>query len=428
MNSYLVTSAIALTTLMSTATWAAEATLTWTDERGFESVAGCESSMQAAPAQGPFAKLGDQVIEITEANPLTQTSPFPLRGSYWQAVGAPSSFEVLSCPGTISAEFLIFAVHLPDHPESIHKVAVPLTGAALFKYSKFHSSDRADLDFMSSTGAVRPETPLRERVQATPGTMEYVVCTRADQLNVRDESLTKVLFQVRSLEGAKPVQSFGTDEVQKTIDGKTYSFIKVQFPNRAAGSNLGFVAEDYIKLKSECGGQTPPAKDISATPSWTFPTNKRASVSYKSGMRRFLASRSGGTRWHAACDIYRVQGEEAVSVSSGQVIRDRYYFYQGTYAIEVRHTGGKVVRYGEVTGKAAPGIALNRPVTAGQVIGYVGKVNSGCCTPMLHFEMYSGTASGALSQGGNKFNRRLDLIDPSSYLTDWEKQKFGTSY
>lgn len=91
----------------------------------------------------------------------------------------------------------------------------------------------------------------------------------------------------------------------------------------------------------------------------------------------------------------------------------------------MRHTGGKVVRYGEVTGKAAPGISLDRTVAPGQVIGYVGKVNSGCCTPMLHFEMYSGAASGALSQGGNKFNRRSDLIDPSSYLTDWEKQKFN---
>jgi hypothetical protein len=47
---------------------------------------------------------------------------------------------------------------------------------------------------------------------------------------------------------------------------------------------------------------------------------------------------------------------------------------------------------------------------------------------MLHFEMYSGRLNGALTQNGNKYQRRPDLMDPSGHLTDWEKEKFGRSY
>ena len=144
-------------------------------------------------------------------------------------------------------------------------------------------------------------------------------------------------------------------------------------------------------------------------------------------MRAFEASRSGGRR-HAACDLYRTTNEAAVSVAAGKVVRSQYYFYQGTYAIEVEHVGGKVARYGEITGKSASGTGINQYVKAGQTIGYIGKVNSGCCTPMLHFEIYSGTADGDLTRSGNKFNRRSDLLDPSPYLRDWERAKFGTSY
>jgi len=64
----------------------------------------------------------------------------------------------------------------------------------------------------------------------------------------------------------------------------------------------------------------------------------------------------------------------------------------------------------------------------GQTIGYVGKVNSGCCEPMLHFELYSGKLTGALTQSGTKFQRRKDLVNPSALLTELEKLKFGVAY
>lgn len=270
------------------------------------------------------------------------------------------------------------------------------------------------------------EIPLGVEVQS--GSLDYVVCISGNSLNVRDESLNKVLFAVNRHSSAKPVQSFGTDRLKKIVDGVEYTFIKSEFPETTSSMKTGWVAEKYLVTRQECPGAALSSPvESPAAQTWTFPTLLRPSVSYKEGMRRFKASRSGG-RLHAACDLYRVTGEQANSISSGTVIRDKYYFYEGTYAIEVKHTGGKVARYGEITGKTAPNIGLNKKVQTGQTIGYVGKVNSGCCTPMLHFELYSGTASGSLSQGGNKFQRRKDLMDPTLLLVDWEKFKFGASY
>ncbi len=264
-------------------------------------------------------------------------------------------------------------------------------------------------------------------VELQTGALDYVVCINAATLNVRDQALAKVLFTVAKHSAAKPVQSFGTDRLKKTIDGVEYTFIKSEFPAVTGAVKVGWVAENYIVTRSSCPGANLPIVVAPPSPAWTFPTLKRPSVSYKDGMRRFKANRSNG-RLHAACDLYRVTGEDALAVTAGTVIRDKYYFYEGTYAIEVKHAGGKVARYGEITGKTAPSIALNKSVRAGQTLGYVGKVNSGCCTPMLHFELYSGTASGSLSQSGNSFQRRKDLIDPTLLLSGWEKLKFGTSY
>lgn len=260
------------------------------------------------------------------------------------------------------------------------------------------------------------------------GPLEYLVCITSDRLNLRDETLNKVLFAANRHAIAKPVQSFGEDKKEKAIDGVTYTFIKVQIPEHQANPNMGWVAEIYIKPKSECSNWSEPPAPPEKMAEWTFPTLNRPTHSYKTGARRYGASRSSGQRYHAAADLYRVHGEKVLSVNAGKVIRDRYYFYEGTYAIEIRHTDGKVARYGEINGTVAKGIALNATVTSGQNIGFIGTVNSGCCNPMLHFELYDGTATGALTRSGDKFNRRSDLMDPTNLLTEWEYNKFGTSY
>ena len=157
----------------------------------------------------------------------------------------------------------------------------------------------------------------------------------------------------------------------------------------------------------------------------TFPTFEKPTYSYQESPRKFSANRSGG-RLHAACDLYQTAKDQGVrSIQSGRVLRDLYYFYQGTYALELKHNDGTVVRYGEMTGQRPPGFDINRPVQIGQTIGYIGKVSSNCCDPMLHFEQYQGTRSGPLTQPrANRFQRRADLIDPTQNLLHWESRTF----
>lgn len=267
---------------------------------------------------------------------------------------------------------------------------------------------------------------LPDDVLVISGSPDYVICADTALVDVRDETFGRVAYRATHLEPVKQRQSFEVSSTRQDVNGKT--FVYVLFPERSSPNNSGWVPESVIQTKTQCAVALKAIRASPAAVLWTFPTAKRPNQSYKTGARKFSAARDGGNRLHAACDIYRSAGDDALAVNSGTVIRDRYYFYQGTYAIEVKHSSGQIVRYGEITGKSAPGVALSKTIKAGQTVGYVGKVNSGCCQPMLHFEMYSGTAKGALSQSGNKFNRRQDLMDPTDLLSEWEKLRFGESY
>ena len=132
-------------------------------------------------------------------------------------------------------------------------------------------------------------------------------------------------------------------------------------------------------------------------------------------------------RQHAACDLYRNQNDSVVAIYPGTVLRNAYLFYEGTDALEVQHSGGFVVRYGEVShAKTVAGIKAGTKVNKGEIIGYVGKTN--CCTPMLHFELYSGSATGSLTTSAAPYERRSDLMNPSTYLTAWEFKEFGANW
>ncbi len=277
---------------------------------------------------------------------------------------------------------------------------------------------------------INKTTPIESK-----GSFEDVVCVPSNTLNVRNEDLNKVIFKSHTGEKVKKFQSFEPEEKEITLDGVVYTFIKVQFSEREeADQTIGWVASKYVQKKSDCKylrseSDINVARDIEITglddpKCCEFPTVKTPTHSYTSGMRMFNARRGGGTRSHAACDLYRYKDEPILSVAPGVVLRDLYYFYQGTYALEVRHSGGFVVRYGEMTGKKESGVSNGKKVKMGQRVGYMGKVNSNCCRPMLHFELFKGTKSGSLSSQGNKFQRRSDLLDPTHYLQKWESGKF----
>jgi murein DD-endopeptidase MepM/ murein hydrolase activator NlpD len=132
------------------------------------------------------------------------------------------------------------------------------------------------------------------------------------------------------------------------------------------------------------------------------------------GGRRFGADRDHGKRKHAACDLIAPVGTEIHAIRDGVVVLEAGTpFYHGTRSLAVRHQGGIIVRYCEIQ-KAADGIRLGSSVRSGQVIAYVGKMFH---LSMLHFELYSGTGRGPLTDRSNKpFQRRNDLIDPTALL------------
>jgi murein DD-endopeptidase MepM/ murein hydrolase activator NlpD len=266
----------------------------------------------------------------------------------------------------------------------------------------------------------------------TYSSAEQVICAKGVALF--DNDLRTPLHSLEGGTRAKLFQSWGDREIKRDSaeDGRTY--VKVQATSAEKGAVTGWVPEEYLRAPQDCpgaesrpdslvdeilsggvGAYAPPTESCCE-----FPLGNRPTQSYTSGMRAFAARRSGGRRLHAACDLYRQKGDPIRAVTDGKVIRGLYYFYQGTYAIELKHTGGFVVRYGEITGKRA--VNSGATVRPGQTVGYMGKTN--CCTPMLHFELYSGTKSGPLSTGGNKFQRRADLINPTRYLQAWEGNSF----
>lgn len=266
---------------------------------------------------------------------------------------------------------------------------------------------------------------------------ENVLCIPNQKINIRDENLENILFQAISGEVVQVFQTFDDKaELKQDINGIEYTFVKIKFPNREEkDQNIGRVAKRFILPKSKCKYIPNERETLDKTKlnitglsdkmCCDFPTIKKVTHPYTSGMRRFNANRGNGTRKHAACDLYRVKNEAIVSVAPGKVIRDHYYFYQGTYAIEVEHQGGFIVRYGEITGKKVDGMKIGKSVNMGDRLGYVGVVNSNCCLPMLHFEMYKGDKKGPLSVDGNKYQRRSDLMDPTFYLQKWEGMTFN---
>jgi murein DD-endopeptidase MepM/ murein hydrolase activator NlpD len=143
-----------------------------------------------------------------------------------------------------------------------------------------------------------------------------------------------------------------------------------------------------------------------------FPLDFVPRLSYKTSGRRFGAPRDGMK--HPGCDLIAPVGTKVVAVDDGIVIKGPYHFFHGAYAIEVRHSLF-VVRYCEIGQSGAAGTGT--VVRAGQVIGKVVRMRK---DSMLHFEMYSGTASGRLTVKKNPpFQRRRDLVDPTKWLDIW---------
>lgn len=146
----------------------------------------------------------------------------------------------------------------------------------------------------------------------------------------------------------------------------------------------------------------------------SFPLPFVPKQDYRVGGRRFGAGRPNG-RKHAGCDLIAPLDTPVMAVRPGIILRSPYSFYRAkngvmTYAVEVKHREGFIVRYTEVS-RCAEGIKTGVPISEGQMIGYVG------AALMLHFELYAGTEHGPLTDRSRAgFQRRADLLDPTSFL------------
>lgn len=159
-----------------------------------------------------------------------------------------------------------------------------------------------------------------------------------------------------------------------------------------------------------------------------FPAPKWDGTSILQGAPRFGANR--GKRVHGACDLYAPLESDVVAVAAGIVFEISGPGFAGTTeAISIFHEGIGIIRYGEVVQIPEEYKKINAKVEkGGLVIGKVGKAVKSY-PPMLHFELFDGSASGSLTVRDNDieyynndvlkngdYQRRKDLMNPTKFL------------
>ncbi|MBS1971321.1 MAG: M23 family metallopeptidase [Bdellovibrionales bacterium] len=431
-------------------------------------------------AKETLQEIGNFVLEVMNSPVLAAPGPFQLKQSYWQAAMDNEHYITLSCGDVAKpTTYIVFDVYDSKGIDPIAQVGITGTDTKVLEDLKVMTPDEANQEAIGEApaptpppannggngsnggtttpgdgtttpgngGVATPDDPDKPVVgeedegqgPITPpdGTdkpgLGYVVCTIDKSIPVFDKEL-KPVGHVDQFEIVIPNQTW--DEKQKS------SYLEVQFPNRKDVTS-GWLPRSVVQTTQDCEpykkkhpneddgidySTIPLDASVSRTDCCKFPTIQRPSTSYAEGKTRFRAGRAGGRRLHAGVDLYRKKGEPAVAVASGRVIRGHYYFYQGVFAIEVKHPLF-IARYGEVLGSIPKGALKGQNVVAGQTVGLIGKVNSGCCTPMLHFELYKGTSRGPLTRYRvPPYDRRPDVMDPTDYVRKWEKSQYGKSY
>ncbi len=194
-----------------------------------------------------------------------------------------------------------------------------------------------------------------------------------------------------------------------------------------------FDAEFVEPDTSPNGAAAPFAPLISGARHWPIVTSHQRgrTVSYLTTdgawigrrMRSFGADRSGGRRYHIGVDLFGRFGDPVVAIEDGRIVRF-FPFCCGdnktSWALLVQHAQ-VVVNYGEVAPDSLSrnGLSVGSNVTAGQVIGRVGR-NPGGST-MIHFETYTtGTRRSYRWMKGRP--RPARILNPTRLLLDLQEQ------
>ncbi|WP_231889184.1 glycoside hydrolase family protein [Mangrovibacter phragmitis] len=153
----------------------------------------------------------------------------------------------------------------------------------------------------------------------------------------------------------------------------------------------------------------------------------------------FGRNRSGGSRKHAARDLYSEPLTEIVAISQG-IVRSISTYYMGTWQITVEHTTADgrhfYIRYGEVDHSSIV-VSNGEQVQQGAVLAKTGlMINSATGQPpgiipgqtvyMLHFEYYPGNNDTPPPNNtpALPFKRRSDLRDPIEILREGYRNTF----
>ncbi len=289
--------------------------------------------------------------------------------------------------------------------------------------------------YKTKAAVVQPAARV-EKPAVIKGELLYVVCSDDGGVRVRGNDMKAVIFNANPLETLKPFQGWGENKKSVNVGGEKLSFVRVQFDSSENRStNIGWIAEQFVKLRSQCPsavaadkfqGSSVQVASLTAGNCCHFPITHQPFMSYTTGERQFGALRGGG-RIHAASDLYGKFNEPILAVAPGKVVRGLYEFYNSTYALDVKHSAGFVVRYGEISGKRNSTSSTGANVKMGQSIAFMGQLVPRVRNPMLHFELYRGNQNGALNVGQsrkNGFGRRTDLINPTKFLQRWEQAAF----
>lgn len=309
----------------------------------------------------------------------------------------------------------------------------------------------------ANCASVESDEPAAENTGAPVNTgrfpeREYTVCTKSGgSLSVYDMDFEKLSRGYFLDSGEKVTVIDGTLRDMPTPNG--YKYVKVN----TESNYTRYVAKDFLttgKCETAMG---------SAVNGYIFPTTTKAGYSYIpsgsrpsqhsqltqfSGYRNnwgiYGARRGGGSRAHAATDLYqpfglkrpnsnyssRTFGGAFRAMTNGRVVRGATFFYLGTYYIAVLHDDGVVSRYGEIY----PGTTYgSKRVKTGQKLGYIKWVGQGGVPPMLHFENYyaknsavkSGSLGGSKRINGRNSQRSQHLFNRTSFMKTLERNTFN---
>lgn len=132
-------------------------------------------------------------------------------------------------------------------------------------------------------------------------------------------------------------------------------------------------------------------------------------------LRRFLAPRSQGKRYHVGVDLFGNEGDVVIACEPGTIV-NWYHFYRGVFALIVQCDSGLVINYGEVARTSLRDFGLKKGdhVEAGQPIASVGKMRH---SSMLHFETYAEDTTNN-KRWFEQDARPSELRNPTAYLLE----------